>query len=52
MEPVLVKTIGTYTRDELRKKLQFGVPVVAKDDPKGATPPLYMPAWKDRMSLR
>jgi hypothetical protein len=50
MEPVLAKTVGTYTRDELRKKLQYGVPVVAKDDPKGATPPLYMPAWKDRMS--
>jgi len=50
MEPVLVKTIGTYTRDELRKKLQFGVPIVAKDNPKGATPPLFMPPWKDRMS--
>jgi mono/diheme cytochrome c family protein len=50
MEPVLVKTVGTYTRDELRKKLQNGVPVVAKDNPNGPTPPLYMPAWKDRMS--
>jgi len=50
MEPVLVKTIGNYTRDELRKKLQQGVPVVAKENLKGPTPPLYMPAWKDRMS--
>jgi len=50
LEPVLVKTVGTYTRDELRKKIQYGVPVVSKDDPKGATPPLYMPAWKDKIS--
>ena len=50
MEPVLVKTIGTYTPEELRKKLREGVPVVNKEYPKGPTPPLYMPAWKDRMS--
>ena len=23
--------------------------IVSKDDPKGATPPLYMPAWKDKI---
>ncbi len=50
LEPVLVKTVSTYTRDELRKKIQYGVPVVNKDNPKGATPPLYMPAWKDKIS--
>jgi mono/diheme cytochrome c family protein len=49
-EPVLVKTISNYTRDELRKKIEYGVPVVAKDNPKGPTPPLYMPAWKDKIS--
>src|SRR5438132_11378255 len=50
MEPVLVKQIGNYTRDELRKKLEVGVPIVNKEDPKGPTPPLYMPPWKDKMS--
>lgn len=49
MEPVLAKTIPNYTREELRKKIQQGVAVVAKDDPKGPTPPLYMPAWKDKI---
>ena len=48
-EPVLVKTIPNYTRDELRKKIQQGVAVVAKEDPNGPTPPLYMPAWKDKI---
>ena len=49
-EPTLTKTISNYTRPELLKKLEFGVPVVNKEDPKGATPPLYMPAWKDKIS--
>ncbi len=49
MEPVLRKTIPNYTRDELRKKIQQGVAVVSKEDPKGPTPPLYMPAWKDKI---
>jgi hypothetical protein len=49
MEPVLVKTVANYTRDELRKKIQQGVAVVNKDDPKGPTPPLYMPSWKDKI---
>jgi len=33
-EPVLVKTVGNYTREELRKKIQYGVPVVNKENPK------------------
>lgn len=49
-EPALVKTVSNYTRDELRKKIEFGVAVVNKEDPKGPTPPLYMPAWKDKIS--
>jgi mono/diheme cytochrome c family protein len=48
-EPALVKTVPNYTRDELRKKIREGVQVVGKEDPKGATPPLYMPAWKDKI---
>ena len=38
-----------YTREELRHKIENGVPVVGKKDPKGPTPPLYMPAWKDKI---
>jgi mono/diheme cytochrome c family protein len=49
-EPTLTKVIGNYTREELHKKLQMGVQVVNKENPKGPTPPLYMPAWKDRIS--
>jgi cytochrome c551/c552 len=49
-EPILTKVIGNYTRDELRKKLDIGVPVVNKENPNGPTPPLYMPAWKDKIS--
>lgn len=49
VEPDITKTVGTFTRDELRHKIQFGVPVVGKKDPKGPTPPLYMPPWKDKI---
>jgi len=49
VEPNLRKNVSTYTRDELRKKIQNGVPVVGKKDPKGPTPPLYMPSWKDKI---
>jgi mono/diheme cytochrome c family protein len=49
VEPDLRKTVGTYTREELREKIELGVPVVGKKDPKGATPPLYMPGWKDKI---
>ncbi len=45
----LVKVVGTYTREELAKKIQEGVPIVAKDDPHGPTPPLYMPTWKEKI---
>lgn len=49
VEPDLRKTMGTFTRDELKEKIEKGVPVVGKKDPKGATPPLYMPGWKDKI---
>lgn len=50
-EPTLVDTVGTYTRDELRAKIQNGVSAAAisKFNPKGPTPPLFMPAWKDKI---
>lgn len=47
--PALVKSVATFSREELRKKIQEGVPVVGKQDEKGPTPPLYMPAWKDKI---
>ena len=50
MEPVLTKTVANYTREELRKKIEQGVPVVNKENDKGPTPPLYMPPWKDKIS--
>jgi cytochrome c551/c552 len=51
-EPTLPDVVGTYTKDELIKKLEAGVPqsAVAKFNPKGPQPPLYMPAWKDKIS--
>lgn len=48
-EPDITKSIGTFSRDELREKIQNGVPIVGKADVKGPTPPLYMPAWKDKI---
>jgi mono/diheme cytochrome c family protein len=48
-EPDITKTIATFTRDELRHKIENGVPVVGKADVKGPVPPLYMPAWKDKI---
>jgi len=49
VEPTLTKMVGTYSRKELRLRLENGVLAVDKDDPKGPTPPLYMPAWKDKI---
>lgn len=48
-EPGLTTTVPTYTRDELRKKINEGVQIVGKENEKGPTPPLYMPPWKDRI---
>lgn len=50
-EPTLTKVIGTYSREELRKKLQNGVPPssVVKFNPDGPTTPLFMPAWKTKI---
>ena len=50
-EPTLTKVVGTYSRDELRKKLNDGVPPssLVKFNPEGPTPPLFMPSWKSKI---
>ena len=50
-EPTLPDTMGTFTRDELRVKIQNGVPPtsVAKFNPEGPTPPGFMPPWKEKV---
>ncbi len=47
--PDLVKTVGTFTREELIKKIQTGVNPEEKENPNGPTPPIYMPPFKDRI---
>jgi len=51
LEPTLTKVVGTYSREELKKKIDDGVPppAIAKFNPEGPTPPLYMPAWKTKI---
>lgn len=53
-EPTLPDTVGTFTREELRKKIEDGVAVsqIQKFNPEGPVPPLYMPAWKDKIKGR
>jgi len=50
-EPTLVDTVGTYTHDELVKKISGGVPASAINRFSAAGPvtPLYMPTWKDKI---
>ena len=48
--PSLTRVAEGYTKDELEQKIRLGVPQVAKADPKGPIPPLYMPSWKDKIS--
>ncbi|MBI4376493.1 MAG: cytochrome c [Elusimicrobia bacterium] len=50
-EPTLVDVVGTYTHEELKKRISAGVPAsaVSKFNEKGPVPPLYMPAWKDKI---
>ena len=47
--PDLVKVAGTYTPEELARKIQEGVNPEAKEDESGPTPPIYMPAFKERI---
>jgi mono/diheme cytochrome c family protein len=47
--PNLRRAVGSYSREELRHKINEGVPIVAKLNPHGPQPPLYMPAWKSKI---
>jgi mono/diheme cytochrome c family protein len=51
-EPTLPDLMGTYKHDELVKKIQTGVAAAdaKKWSPKGPTPMVTMPAWKDKIS--
>lgn len=47
--PNLRRSVATFTRDELREKIQNGVAITARNNPHGPNPPLYMPSWKDKI---
>lgn len=47
--PNLRRVLTTYSREEVKEKINHGVPFVAKHNPNGPTPPLYMPAWKEKI---
>jgi mono/diheme cytochrome c family protein len=47
--PNLRRAVATYSRDEIREKISEGVAFVARNDPHGPNPPLYMPAWKAKI---
>ena len=51
-EPTLPNLMGTYTHDELVRKIQAGVAAseAKKWSPKGPSPMVYMPSWKDKIS--
>ncbi|PIR19507.1 MAG: hypothetical protein COV48_01620 [Elusimicrobia bacterium CG11_big_fil_rev_8_21_14_0_20_64_6] len=53
-EPTLPDLMGTYTHEELVKKIEAGVPAAdaKKWSPKGPLPMVYMPAWKGKISKR
>lgn len=48
--PALSKVAEGYSDDELRAKILAGVREVAKEDPVGPAPPLYMPSWKTHLT--
>jgi cytochrome c551/c552 len=51
-EPTLPDLMGTYTHDELVKKIMNGVAALdaKKWNPKGPLPMVFMPVWKDKIS--
>lgn len=51
LEPTLTKVVAGYSREELREKIQKGVPAsaVAKFKEDGPVPPLYMPKWGEKI---
>jgi len=48
--PALIHVADSYTKADLIKKIQQGVPVTAKLNPDGPVPPLHMPAFKDLLN--
>lgn len=54
LEPTLPDLMGTYTHEELVKKIANGVPASEAKlyNPKGPMPPINMPAWKDKISKK
>jgi len=48
--PSLIHVVDSYTKAELITKIRTGVPVVAKLDPNGPNPPLYMPSFNNLLS--
>jgi cytochrome c551/c552 len=53
-EPTLPDLMGTYTHDELVKKIANGVAAseAKKWNPKGPLPMVFMPVWKDKISKK
>lgn len=51
-EPTLPDLMGTYTHEELVKKIANGVAAAdaKKWNPKGPLPMVFMPVWKDKIS--
>lgn len=49
-EPALTYVKYGYTKEELIALIKRGSQPLAKLDPHGASPPLYMPAWAGRIS--
>jgi mono/diheme cytochrome c family protein len=47
--PNLRRAVATYNREEIREKINEGVAFVARNNPHGPNPPLYMPAWKAKI---
>jgi len=43
--PTLTLVADGYSQAELKEKIRKGVPKPAKNDPNGAEPMVYMPAW-------
>lgn len=48
--PPLTRVAEGYTDEELKRTILKGAREIAKENPDGPTPPLYMPAWKGVLS--
>lgn len=47
--PNLRRAISTYSREQVKEKINEGVAFVAKHHQDGPQPPLYMPSWKSKI---